>query len=286
MDAARRADQSPPPAPPRSSSGGATKACDYCGRPTTAGRLPPTHVRRARVDLAPRVCADCVTLEPDRPGSSLRAAARVLGCADEDDSLFHEAIRAELASLDGLLYADPADPLRSRRLAPQEEPWAHVPAATREALGRAWARRLELGNKTAARSPTRAASPPSGPRGCVLCGVGLSSSWERVVTSALTRGPALIDGHLCATCASVRASVGAIGQRLVERAAMEAHGLRWTEDARAPGLVAWIATGRGPGEPWEWVDLTPPCPPPRAEQLAADVRALTARVEALEARLP
>ena len=252
--------------------------------PATPGSGRRTGAARARLDLAPRVCADCATLDPDRPGAALRAAARVLG-EGEGDPFFEEALRSEPGALDGLLYYDPADPLRSGRRPPQPRPWAHVPAATLDALRRAKARGLEL---AAAADLTRSApaesGPPSGPPGCLLCGVSASVSWRRVVASVLAAGPGLVEGHLCRACSSAHDRIGAVGPTLVEQAWLEAAGVTWPAGVRPPAVRPWVATGLPPGDPWRWVDVRPPGPDPAAADLAAEVAGLQREVAALRAR--
>lgn len=260
-------------------------ACVFCGVSADLDAVVPTGRLMTRMDLDTIVCGECATLEPDRPGGALRAAARVLGAAEEDPYL-HDALREDNGALDGLLYADPGDPLRLRARTPQHEPWQHVPRETRAALARALERSLELRSRAKHDDAAGDTAPPSGPAGCLLCGVGRSLSWRRVLTSALTRGPGMIEGHLCATCAIQHDAVGAFGQPLVESAVTEAKGLAWWEAARIPGLQAWVATGRPPGEPWAWVELVPSAPDlDDVTALRIAVRDLTDRVADLEARL-
>jgi hypothetical protein len=254
-------------------------ACAFCGVPADA----PSG---ARMDLVARTCGECATLRPEEPGAALRAAARVLG-ADEEDPHLREALTDDHHALDGLLYADPGDPLRSGRRAPQSEPWTHVPDATRDALRRARARGLELRVRGAARRKAAGESaPPSGPAGCLVCGRARASSWRRVTTAALTLGPALAEGHLCGACQTAHDEAGALGPSLVERAALAHAGVTWTEDVTVPGLTAWAATGEPPGEPWAWVDLRPPEPEPTIRDLLAEVAVLRAEVEVLKAAAP
>jgi hypothetical protein len=259
-------------------------ACAFCGLPAAVGDRRPSGSRRARLDLAPQICADCATLDPERPGAALRAAARVLGVPEEDPYL-HEALKAEAGALDGLLFADPGDPLRSGRRSPQREPWAHVPERTMDALRRAQARGLELWVLAdRAQIAPAEAGPPSGPPGCLLCGVGTSAWWRHVLTAALTSGPGHVEGHLCAACSVAHDRVGAVGPTLVEQAYMGAAGVTWPAGVRPPAVRPWVATGLPPGEPWIWVDLRPPEPCPTVEQLAAQVAELRAEVGALRGR--
>ncbi len=247
-------------------------ACAFCG---VAAQPAPGY-------LDSPVCGDCATLEPEDPGSLLRAAARLLGA--EDDRHLRRALREEDGALDGLMFASPGDPLAPRGRRPQAEPWAHVREATRAALERARARSEELRRER----PEPDAGPPSGPPGCLLCGVGAAASWRRVVTSALTRGPDLVEGHLCPQCSEAYDRAGAVGPSLVERAARAHAGLAWSEEARTPGLRAWVATGLPPCEPWSWVDRLHE-PEPDLEPLDAlrlQVADLAARVAALEEGAP
>lgn len=246
-------------------------ACAFCG-------LPAEAVAAGRMDVVARACGDCVTLRPAEPGAALRAAARVLG-ADEGDPHLREALAEDEGCLDGLMYADPADPLRSVGRAPQAEAWAHVPPATRDALRSARARGLELRVRSGRDRPPAEGPPPHGPAGCLVCGLASSASWRRVTTGALAPG-GLVEGHLCAACSAVHDEVGAVGPSLVERAAAAHAGIRWSDEMRAPGLRAWVSTGLPAGEPWAWVDLRMPEPEP--EPTLAD---LARRVAALEAVL-
>lgn len=260
-------------------------ACAFCGVPAEEGDRRPSGAARARVDLEPPVCVDCATLDPDRPGAALRAAARVLGAAEED-SFLHEALKTEDCAFDGLMYVDPGDPLRARGRPPQREPWLHVPSATRAALRRAQARGLEAWERADRARPAPAeVGPPSGPPACLLCGVGASTSWRRVLTSALTPGPEHVEGHLCAACSAAHDRVGAVGPSLVERAWLDAAGVVWAPGCRPPAVRAWVATGLPPGEPWAWVDLRPAEPEPTVEQLAAQVAELRAEMAVLRGRV-
>jgi hypothetical protein len=253
-----------------------TAACEFCGIPADG---PPA----GRMDLVARACGECATLRPAEAGATLRAAARVLG-ADEGDPHLLEALEDDDDALDGLLYADPADPLRAGRRAPQVVPWAHVPAATRDALRRARARGLEARLRAGGTRPAAEGPPPSGPAGCLVCGRARSGSWRRVITAALARGPALVEGHICVACQAAHDEAGALGPSLVERAALAHAGLRWAEETTVPGLRAWADTGLPPGEPWAWVDLRPPEPEPTVRDLLAEVADLRAALERLEAR--
>ena len=248
--------------------------------PAPAGPRAPTSTGKplARMDLDTVVCGECATLEPGRPGSLLRAAARVLGAA-EDDPYLEEALREDGAALDGLLYADRDDPLRLRARSPQREPWQHVPRETRGALRRAQARAVELRVLADRDRQVGETAPPSGPAGCLLCGVGASARWRRVLTRALTPGPDHVEGHVCAACSEAYDRVGAIGPSLVERAARAHAGV--PAEVPLPGLRAWVATGLPPGEPWAWVDLRPPEPgPDPVEAMGVLVAELRAEVAA------
>jgi hypothetical protein len=260
-------------------------ACAFCGLPVALGNRAPRGRSRARMDLDPPACAECSTLEPGRPGALLRAAARVLG-ADEADPHLLKALADDDDALDGLLYSDPAEPLIAGRRAPQSEPWAHVPALTRDALRRARARGLELRLAVDCAPPAEKTAPPSGPAGCLVCGAATSASWRRVTTAALTRGPELVEGHLCGACQLARDKTGAVGPSLVERAALTHAGVTRPEEMTVPGLTAWVAAGEPAGEPWGWIDLRVPGPEPAVRDLLAEVAALRSEVEALkEARL-
>lgn len=254
-------------------------ACSLCGAAAEGGA--PRGATQTYHDTV--ACAGCADLEPDRPGSALRAAARLLGVGEVDRHLAL-ALREEVGALDGLLYAAPGDPLASRARRPQRESWAHVGAATRAALARALDRAARL--RAEADRPEAREAPPSGPPGCLLCGVGAAASWRRVLTGALTPGPGLVEGHLCPACSAAYDRVGAVGPSLVERAARAHAGLPLSEEARTPGLRAWVATGLPPGEPWSWAEVRDPEPDlGPVDALRAGVADLAARVAALEAAL-
>ncbi|WP_166136508.1 hypothetical protein [Nocardioides ochotonae] len=231
-------------------------------------------------------CAECEGLLPAEPGAAVRAALRVLGKDEGDWRLAAEAFDKEGIDAAYVLHDAAA---RNGRAA-QRKPWGHVEKALKADLRAAYVKVLDAKVHRAAgcgRRAPAAAPPGHGPRGCLLCGVGVSAAWRSVTTGALTRGPGLVSGHLCATCSEVHDEVGAIGATLVERAALSHAGVPWSEEMTAPGLKPWVATSLEPGEPWAWVGgFRLPEPPPTVEDLAAKVAALAAAVAALEARLP
>jgi hypothetical protein len=98
----------------------------------------------------------------------------------------------------------------------------------------------------------------------------------------------MVDGFVCGACAESLAAVGALGPTFLERAVLLAKGYDWAEGMRLPGLQAWVATGRAPGEPWEWVEVAPPAPdldPLTALRLeVADLRAEVAALREGAAR--
>jgi hypothetical protein len=264
-------------------------ACQICGTgtdqrverryvQTPAGRPTPANT----YDVG--TCDDCFTLDPDVPGVAVRAALRVLGKEQADTALAAQAFEEAGVDVSTVLY-DRGNPLGDRgRRGPQRKAWKHVDKA---ALRTGYTRFLDLRVAAASRlddRPMPATAPPSGPAACLLCGIGQSTHWQSVLTSALTRGPQMVDGHLCAVCAGEYDAVGAMGAPLVEKACLTAHGFEWSDAMRAPGLKPWIATGLTPrAEAWDWVELTPPKPdldPVVALQI--EVKELRARVEALE----
>lgn len=80
------------------------------------------------------VCVDCATLDPERPGFAVRAALRVLGKAEDDDTLAADAFAEAGVDVLSVLYDRPDDPRRPPLRAPQPEPFAHVAPETRAAL--------------------------------------------------------------------------------------------------------------------------------------------------------
>lgn len=269
-------------------------ACHVCGvaasgpairryTHTNAGLATPAS------DYDVSTCPDCLTLDPEEPGVAVRAALRVLGKDEGEWRLAADAFEDAGIDVSRVLY-DRCDPMGGRgSRGPQRKPFAHVDKEGKTALRAGYARLLDMRVHAASGHdrPVPPTAPPSGPSGCLLCGVGTSVSWRPVLTSALTRGPQMVDGHLCDTCSEQHDAVGAVGARLVEKACLEAHGLAWSEAMRAPGLTAWVATGLPPGEPWDWMDLNPPKPDlSPLEELQDQVAALRAEVAALRAEVP
>lgn len=267
----------------------AAVACRVCGVATDEGLEHRDTFTPAGQPFGPGydvgTCPACADLDPDRPGLAVRAALRVLGKEGEDDVLAARAFEDAGVEVTEVLYETGG----RAKGGPQRRAFAHVGRDGRGALKVGYARLLDLRVHAAAGGdrPVPPTAPPSGPPGCLLCGVGASASWRPVRTKALTRGPDFVDGHLCDTCSEQHDSVGAVGAPLVEKAAMEAQGLQWSEAARAPGLKAWIATGLPPGEPWAWVELVPPAPDlDPLDALRFQVADLQREVAELRARLP
>lgn len=218
---------------------------------TSSGGLPTPHR-----DYEVGTCADCLTLDFDRPGVAVRAALRLLRKRESDDVLAADVfIEADL-DVSVLMYES------AYRPEPQRKPWAHVPKEHKALLSKAYVGVLDARIHAASDHdrPIPPTAPPSGPAACVACGVGTSAKWYSVHTHAFTHGPDYLDGHVCATCAAVYETVGALGQPFLEKAVMEAKGLSWSETSRIPGLRAWIATGRKPGEPWAWLRVSEAAP--------------------------
>jgi len=266
--------------------------CRLCGvatsGPTTrrytysiTGRPTP------HLDYDVGTCDACLTLRPDETiGLALRAAARVLG-VPEDDEHFREALEEEDDDVfDGLLYDTRSDPFGRRARTPQRKAWKHVSSETRARLKQARVRSLDakVHAATGPARPVPETAPPGGPPACLACGVGKSVEWFSVTTGALTKGPDIITGCVCGTCAVVLRDVGAVGPSFIERACLEAQGLSWSDKIAVPGLRAWIATGREPGEPWEWVRVheAPPDLDPLT-QMRFDLDDLRREVTALRA---
>ena len=85
--------------------------------------------------------------------------------------------------------------------------WAHLTLTRRATIRAAYATMLR-----ARTVPVTLPRCPSG--GCLLCGVGEARAWRPHTTtpeSLGTRGPDVIDGHLCGECAEVVDSEGALG---------------------------------------------------------------------------
>ena len=130
--------------------------------------------------------------------------------------------------------------------------------------------------------PVRVA-PPSGPAGCLLCGVahvdvpapavvryGPKGVARRVwaprkatVGSLVGRGSAggaTVSGHLCPTCNDVAEDVGTLGITAAERAfaahltatgtALSLAAVEDVRDGQAGGVHAWALTDAPAGEPW------------------------------------
>lgn len=269
-------------------------ACRLCGvatdrrharRRTFAGLGYADTAGTPKADYTVGVCDECESLRPDEPGATVRAALRLVGVEETGWAELVDAFGE--AELEAVEYDRVGLPQGGRgRRGPQPEAWGHVDGSQRAALRAAYLRYRQQLRSRPARGSVKTA-PPSGPPGCLLCGVGASLDWRRVLTGALTRGPELVEGCLCAACASVHHTVGAIGPTLVERACQEALGLG--AGFSMPGLRAWVATGRAPGEPWEWVPVGQPEPDDlqrRVDELVAAVAAIVDRVAALEARVP
>lgn len=251
--------------------------CRGCGVATTGPTTRRDHIFGA---YEVGTCAQCLTLDFDRPGAAVRATLRILGKRETDDTLAANVFLEAGLDVAHLLYEG------DHRPHPQRKPWGHVRQEHKDALRAAYVDVLDarIHAATDHDRPVPATAPPSGPGGCLACGVGTSTGWRPVSTRVFTRGPDCLDGHLCSTCADVHDAVGALGETFLERAVMEAQGLSWEETAQVPGLKAWIATGRAPGEPWAWVRVRPA--PPALDPLSAlqlQVTDLAAEVAALRA---
>jgi hypothetical protein len=264
-------------------------ACQVCGVATEENREHRDVRTNAGVPFGTGyeigTCVECVTLDPLRPGLAVRAALRVLGKPNENDDLASRAFEAAGVDVTAVLY-DRGEPTGGPgQRGPQRKAFAHVGNEGREALRKGYARLLDFRVHAASDHdrPVPPTAPPHGPGGCLLCGVGKAAAWRPVLTSALTRGPEMIDGHLCGTCADQYDTVGAMGQPLIEKACLEAAGLPWSEAMRAPGLKPWIALDFEPREVgWDWVELAPPRPDLTPLQaLQSEVADLRAEVAAL-----
>jgi hypothetical protein len=231
-------------------------------------------------------CQACEGLRLAEPGAAVRAALRVLGKDEGDWRLAADAF--DKASVDVAHVLHDGAYRNGRK--PQRKPWGHVEKEFRADLRSAYVRVLDarVHASTAKGRPVPEGAPPGdGPRGCLMCGVGRSAEWRQVTTGALTRGPGMVTGHLCAHCSDAHDVVGAIGATLVERAALAHAGVPWSAEMSVPGLRPWIGTGLAPGEPWAWLgEFRLPEPEFNLPDLAAQVAALAAAVGRLEARLP
>lgn len=260
-----------------------TAPCRGCGvaAPGPTAEYPHVVPRWGPRTLA--TCEACRSLDLDRPGGGVRAALRLLG-RDEADHVLAAAVFAEAGAdvthvlfQNGLGGGGLADEL------PNARPWAHVDRDTLDALRSAYPRVLAERVRRAADTAGRVGptGPPSG-AACMACGVARSAGWGTVHTNTLTEGPGYVDAHLCAACCDALRRVGALGRGFLECAVMTAKGLPWDETTRVPGLRPWGATGREPGEPWQWVEVT--AAPPDLDPLLAlrlQVADLAAEVEAL-----
>jgi hypothetical protein len=262
-------------------------SCLFCGVETDRnvevreGRTP-AGMRDASADYAVGTCEGCQTLEPAVPGSAVRACLRLLGQDEAEWPAFLKALDGLDIDPTGVLYERSGSPRRG----PQRKPYAHVPKDIRAELRTGWARVLAA--KVAATLPPAAPTPeppPDGAPGCLACGVGQALVWYGPLhTTGLTRGPTPVTGYVCPTCVEHLEAVGGVGERFIERACCAAQGVPWSDQTRVPGLRAWIATGRPPGEPWEWITVRPPAPDldPFTE-LREQIAVLADRVAALEA---
>lgn len=134
--------------------------------------------------------------------------------------------------------------------------WAHVPDEARAALRDCAARWMPLG-------------PPidSERRGCMLCGVDRSGTWEALTASAHSLGSTVragwmepIEGDACAACADAISYAGAVGQTALKRALQQHLGVAHTfaSDAVEMAIRGWggLPNGtRANRSPWAHLDL-------------------------------
>jgi hypothetical protein len=204
------------------------------------------------------ICDECATLNFDEPGAAVRAALRLLGKDEADWEVAAEAFRDAGVDVTAVFYG--------RRHEPQRKPWGHVPREAKAALRAGYVRVLDAKVHAASSDhdrPVPPTSPPDDmPQGCLVCGIGKSTQWNGPLTTfGLAPGSEPVTGCLCVACVAVLREVGAVGEPLIERAAMEFVDLEWSDAVRIPELKAWIATGLPPREvAWDWVELTPPQP--------------------------
>lgn len=200
--------------------------------------LAVTHCRACRVRLErARAAVDAFAAFAARLGSRslvverLEAVLAVEGVTGEAVRL--ESPRDLAAALEHLNVAGAAA-LWSTRYSPVQasgarlgvanaSPFAHVDAEVRQAArdGLAALLRSRLVGLAASDAPL---GPPadSARRGCLLCGVDRSESWEALTASTRSLGgrPSAepIEGDTCAACSDVLYDVGSIGQTAMKRA--------------------------------------------------------------------
>lgn len=264
-------------------------ACRMCGVATTENVttvVVPDPLNRPTFTTEVGVCAACVSLRPDEPGSAVRAALRLLGKNEADDGLAAPVFIEAGLDVAPLLYS---------RGKPQAKAWGHVPKEYKADLRRAYVRVLDARVFAASADQDRPVPPhapdPEFPQACLACGVGKSVDWHGpITTTALSRGPELVTGVVCDVCVPHLTAAGAVGAQFLERAVMRAKGFEWGQNVRLPRLKAWFALHRAEGlppqaEPWSWVDLREPAPElDPIVALRVQIAELTERLAALEAR--
>lgn len=265
--------------------------CRVCGTATTEGVttevVPDFSVTRPTFTTEVGTCPSCASLRPDEPGSAVRAALRLINKPEDDWRLAAGAFEEAGVDVSALLYGP-------RRL-DKGKAWAHVSRDLKADLRRAYVGVLDRRVFAAVDHdrPMPAHAPdPEFPQACLGCGVGRSVDWHGpLTTTALTRGPDMITGVVCDACVPHLTAAGAVGAQFLERSVMAHFGKDWGQNVRIPRLRAWIALNRAEGyppqtEPWAWVDLRDPEPPPTLADALDQIAGLRDRLAALEKRLP
>lgn len=267
----------------------ATKAatpCRVCGVATTdnlTAEVAYDHRNRPAGEVVVGVCPGCVDLRPTEPGAAVRALLRLVGRDEADWPLMAEALADEGVDCAPVLKSSSG---RDRRVPGRA--WAHVPGGLRRAARDVYARRVLLDRVHASTRKDLPVPPHASPdgTGCLACGVALSGQWHGPTTTGAYTRARVVTGFVCSTCEPHLSAAAAHGQSFLERAVLARFGKEWSEDVRLPRLRAWASLDLPPqAEPWSWVtELREPEPEPTLADALRAVEALTARVEALEAR--
>jgi hypothetical protein len=232
------------------------------------GPVMPGRFRRS-------TCADCATLDFTRPGAAVRAALRLLGRPETDDTLFAEVMADNDFDATVLLFPGGE---------PNRRPFQHAHDLRRD-LKVLYAKALLL---KVERATPPVPLPPPLDRGteapaCLVCGRAEDTAWHGFVALP-TPGNGVARGCLCGTCAPVFAHIGAFGTQFLANAYRGFLGLPVDLSIdRLPGLRAWYTltaeqqaavTG-----PWSWYSQPEPV---AHEPLEVTVEALAAQISTLQ----